>query len=99
MLSVRSVCTYLCCLCVVCAPVYAEHDQHVGGEDEAPGPHHHQNLAHEVAGVPLNTQHYHSDYITANMYLLTSMVARQMVSMGRVTKQVMASAMVRWYTR
>ena len=42
------------CLCVVSAPVYAEHDQHVGGEDEAPGPHHHQNLAHEVAGVPLN---------------------------------------------
>ena len=46
------------CLCVVSAPVYAEHDQHVGGEDEAPGPHHHQNLAHEVAGVPLNTQSY-----------------------------------------
>ena len=45
-------------LCVVSAPVYAEHDEHVGGEDEAARPHHHQNLAHEVAGVPLNTQHY-----------------------------------------
>ena len=44
-------------------------------------------------------QHHRSYYITANVYLLTSMVARQMVSMGRVTKQVMASAMVRWYTR
>ena len=44
----------LSCLCLVSAPVYAEHDQHVGGEDEAPGPDHHQNLAHEVAGVPLN---------------------------------------------
>ena len=37
----------------VYAPVYAEHDQHVGGEDEAAGPHHHQNLTHKVAGVPL----------------------------------------------
>ena len=42
------------------------------------------------------TVHY---YINNMMLLLTSMVARQMVSMGRVTKQVMASAMVRWYTR
>ena len=46
------------CLCPVLAPVNAEHDEHVGGEDEAARPHHHQNLAHEVAGVPLNTQHY-----------------------------------------
>ena len=43
-----------------------------------------------------NTAHY---YIINMMLVLTSMVARQMVSMGRVTKQVMASAMVRWYTR
>ena len=43
-----------------------------------------------------NTAHY---YIMNMMLVLTSMVARQMVSMGRVTKQVMASAMVRWYTR
>ena len=42
------------------------------------------------------TAHY---YIINMMLVLTSMVARQMVSMGRVTKQVMASAMVRWYTR
>ena len=55
-------------LCVVCAPVYAEHDQHVGGEDEAAGPHHHQNLAHEVAGVPLNTQHHRSYYIEAVLF-------------------------------
>ena len=44
------------------------------------------------------TDHYY--IMSKNMMLvLTSMVARQMVSMGRVTKQVMASAMVRWYTR
>ena len=69
MLSMLSMC--LCCLCVVSAPVYAEHDQHVGGEDEAPGSHHHQNLAHEVAGVPLNIVLHNSSAILGQICKIT----------------------------
>ena len=34
-------------------PVYAEDDKEEGGEDVAAGPDHHEQLAHDVPGVPL----------------------------------------------
>ena len=37
-------------------PIDAEDDQEEGGEDVAPGSEHHQQLAHDVPGVPLYGQ-------------------------------------------
>jgi hypothetical protein len=34
-------------------PVNAKDHQHVGGQDEASSPDHHEDLAHHVAGIPL----------------------------------------------
>ena len=34
-------------------PVNTEHDKHKGGEEIAPGPDHHKNLASNVPSVPL----------------------------------------------
>ena len=36
-------------------PVNAKDHQHVGGQDEASSPDHHEDLAHHVAGIPLNS--------------------------------------------
>ena len=34
-------------------PVNAKDHQHDGGQDEASSPDHHEDLAHHVAGIPL----------------------------------------------
>ena len=39
------------------APVQTEDHEHVGGENVAPGPDHHQHLAQQVGGVPLKHKH------------------------------------------
>ena len=82
-------------------PVYANHHQHEGREDVAPGPHHHQHLAHEVARMPL--QHHNLCVWTWIMndewWMPTCNVSFHSVSMGMVMKQVMQSARVRWNTR
>ena len=44
---------FLFVIWLLAAPVQAEDHEHVGGEDVAPSPDHHQHLAHQVGGVPL----------------------------------------------
>ena len=76
------------------SPVNAEDHQQVGAEDVAATPHHHQRPAQPRPSVPLNpvSKYRH------NVIRLTPMQIFQMVSMGRVMKQVMVSARVRWNT-
>ena len=74
--------------------VNGKNHQEVRGEAEPTSPDHHEHLAHHVPCVPLE------DHLVCLVPgRLTSIVTLQMVSMGRVMKQVMQSAMVRWYTR
>ena len=44
-------------------PVNTEYDKHKGGEEIAPGPDHHKNLASHVPSVPLQKKHWNCFFL------------------------------------
>ena len=80
------------------APVNRKNNKHQGGENVAASPHHHQPLARQVPRVPLKVHIVFFDKLKPDGEP-TSMTTLQMVSMGIVMNETIASARVRWNTR